>query len=58
MKKPIILTAVILLGALGACFRIISAGNVRAVEFISIFAAGALAGVLLTQLFMNRNNTK
>jgi hypothetical protein len=37
---------------LGNFFSIISDGSIRTVEFLSIFAIGALAGVLLTQIII------
>lgn len=53
MKKKIVITAVLLIISIGNYFRIISNGNIRTVEFLSIFAIGALTGVLLTQIFKN-----
>lgn len=50
-NKAIIITAVLLIISIGNYFRIISDSSIRTVEFISIFAIGALAGVLLTQIF-------
>ncbi|MDD5570429.1 MAG: hypothetical protein PHD97_04645 [Bacteroidales bacterium] len=50
-NKKIIITAVLLVISAWNCFRITSCSNIRAVEFLSIFVSGALAGVLLTQIF-------
>ncbi len=50
-KRASILTAFLLLMSVWIYMSIVSNGNVRSVEFISIFAIGALSGVLLTQLF-------
>ncbi len=51
MKNKVILsTAILLLISLMSYFMVIENGSVRAVEFLSIFGAGALAGVLLTQV--------
>ena len=51
MKKGVIvITAVLLIASIGNYFRILSDGSIRTVEFLSIFAIGALAGVLLTQI--------
>ena len=51
-KRAISVTAILLLISVGNYFRIISNGSVRTVEFLSIFAIGALSGVLLTQIIM------
>jgi len=50
-NKVISITAVLLVISIGNYFRIISNGNVRVVEFLSIFVIGVLTGVLLTQIF-------
>ncbi len=50
-NQVIVITAVLLVISIGNYFRIISDGSIRTVEFISIFAIGALAGILLTQIF-------
>jgi xanthine/uracil permease len=50
-NKKIIITAVLLTVSIGNYLTIISDGSIRTVEFISIFAIGALTGVLLTQIF-------
>jgi uncharacterized membrane protein len=51
MKKGAIsITAILLIISIGNYSRIISDGNVRTVEFLSIFAIGALAGILITQI--------
>lgn len=49
-KRAISVIAVLLIISIGNYFRIISDGSVRTVEFISIFAIGALSGILLTQI--------
>jgi len=49
-KRAISITAILLIITIGNYFRIISDGSVRTVEFISIFAIGALSGILLTQI--------
>jgi len=51
-KRSIIITAILLIISLGNYIEIISKSNIRTVEFISIFAIGALAGVLLTQIMI------
>lgn len=57
MKKGVIvITAILLIASIGNYFRIISDGSIRTVEFLSIFAIGALAGVLLTQIIKMVNN--
>ncbi|MDD2307651.1 MAG: hypothetical protein PHP53_23305 [Prolixibacteraceae bacterium] len=49
-KRAISVVAVLFIISIGNYFRIISDGSVRTVEFISIFAIGALSGILLTQI--------
>jgi hypothetical protein len=49
-NKGILFTIVLLTISIGNYFRIISNGTVRTVEFISIFAIGALSGILLIQI--------
>jgi hypothetical protein len=49
-NRSIVFTSVFLMISIGNYFRIISDGNVRAVEFVSIFAIGMLSGVLLIQI--------
>ena len=49
-KRAISVIAVLLIISIGNYFRIISDGSVRTVEFLSIFAIGALSGILLTQI--------
>lgn len=49
-NKVMLFTIVILIISIGNYFRIMYNGNIRTVEFISIFAIGALSGVLLTQI--------
>ncbi len=50
-KNSIIVVAVLLTGSVVNYMQVISDGSVKAVEFVSIFAIGALAGILLTQVF-------
>jgi hypothetical protein len=45
-----LITGVLLIISIGTYFRIISDGSIRTVEFLSIFAIGGLAGILLTQI--------
>jgi len=47
----IAITVVFLALAIGNYFRFNFSESVRGVEFLSIFAIGMLAGVLLTQIF-------
>ena len=49
-NKGILFTIALLTISIGNYFRIISNGTVRTVEFISIFAIGALSGILLIQI--------
>jgi len=58
-KRAIIFTAILFVISLGNYFRITLNAQVRSVDFISIFAIGVLAGVLLTQIVvMLRNKNK
>lgn len=50
-NKSILLTSLFLILAIGNYSRIIDHGNIRSVEFLSIFAMGILVGILLTQIF-------
>jgi hypothetical protein len=49
-NKKIAITAILLMIAIGNYYRIIFDGNIRTVEFISIFVIGTLTGVLLAQI--------
>jgi len=51
-NKAIGITAMILIISIGNYYRITSDGSVRAVEFVSIWAIGALSGVLILQIAM------
>ncbi len=57
-NKNIVITALLLIVSIGNYFRIISDGSIRTVEFLSIFAIGALTGILVTQVFKNMSNKK
>jgi hypothetical protein len=48
--RAIGITAVLLIISIGNYSRINSGGNVRAVDFISIWAIGALSGLLIFQI--------
>jgi membrane protein CcdC involved in cytochrome C biogenesis len=50
-NKTIIITAILLILALGNYFRSNPINNIRNVDFLSIFAIGVLFGVLLVQIF-------
>jgi len=50
-NKIIIITSILLVISLGNYFSFISNGTIRTVEFLSIFAGGALFGILLTLIF-------
>lgn len=50
-NRKIVIAAVLLIFFSGAYSTTISDGSIRTVEFLSIFAIGALTGVLLTQIF-------
>lgn len=49
-RKRRILLAVLLLISLGNYFRIVGNENVRSVQFLSIFAIGAITALLLKEL--------
>jgi hypothetical protein len=57
-NRRIIITTILFLFVLGNSIRIIHPGCIRTVEYVSIFAAGAIAGVLLAQIFMIMRNKK
>ncbi len=57
-NKKVIMPAVLLSIFIGAYYTTISDGSIRTVEFLSIFAIGALTGVLLTQIFKNLSEKK
>jgi hypothetical protein len=52
-KKRRILVVVLLMVALGNYSRIKGTENIRTVEFLSIFAIGAMSALLLRDLFSN-----
>ena len=55
-NRAIVITVILLIVSIGNYFRIISDGSIRTVEFISIFAMGALAGVLIIQIINMMKN--
>jgi hypothetical protein len=50
-NRSIVITVILLISSVGNYFVMASQSNIRTVEFLSIFAIGALSGVLLTQIF-------
>jgi hypothetical protein len=56
--RAITITTILLILSLGNYFRVISHNGIRAVEFISIFVIGTLAGVLITLIFMKLKDKK
>lgn len=48
--KSKIITAILLIIAIGNFSRLSATSSIRAVEFLSIFAIGALSGILLFQI--------
>lgn len=50
-NRKLIIVAVLLIISIGIYSRIVSDGSIRTVEFLSILAIGALAGVLITLIF-------
>ena len=55
-NKAMVITAVFLMISIGSYFRIVTNEHVRTVEFLTIFAIGALSGVLLTQIVQSVRN--
>ena len=55
-NKPLIITLVLLIVAIGNSFIFFSKSDIRMVEFLYIFIIGVLSGVLLTQILINRRN--
>ena len=55
-NRAIVITVILLIVSIGNYFRIITDGSIRTVEFISIFAMGALAGVLIIQIINMMKN--
>ena len=51
-NKALMITALGFVIAIMNCIFTIEEKNIRAVDVISIFAGGMMAGVLLTQLFL------
>jgi hypothetical protein len=49
-SRAILITIFLLIVSLGNYFRIISDGSIRTVEFLSVWAIGALSGVLIVQI--------
>ncbi|NEW83766.1 MAG: hypothetical protein GZ094_15560 [Mariniphaga sp.] len=48
--KAIVIPAVLLIVTIGNYFRMFSDDTIRTVEFLSIWAIGALSGVLILQI--------
>jgi len=48
-NKVTVVIAILLIVSIGNYIRVVSDGSIRTVEFLSIFAIGALAGLLLAQ---------
>ncbi len=51
-KQSVIATAILLVVVSGNYMRTSSGSNIRTVDFVSVFAMGMLAGVLLTQIIL------
>lgn len=49
-NKAILIPAVLLIVTIGNYFRIVSDGSIRTVEFLTIWAIGALSGILILQI--------
>ena len=48
--RTIGITAVLLIISIGNYSRIVTDGSVRTVEFVSVWAIGALSGILILQI--------
>lgn len=57
-NKVIVVTEILLIASLVNYFSFISDGSIRSVEFISIFAIGVLAGILISNLITMLKNKK
>lgn len=60
-NQAIIITAILLILSIGNYFRISGSSNVRMVEFLSILAIGAFAGILIQRVathFKQKNNSQ
>jgi hypothetical protein len=57
-NRAIIFLAILLIVSVGNYLRIIADGSVKAIEFVSIFAIGALSGVLLTLIIISIKSRK
>lgn len=51
-KKPALLLAVVLLLSVINYFRISGNGNIRTIQFLSIFVIGMLSGLLTRELIL------
>ncbi len=49
-KRPLVFTAIILMLAIGNYFRLKGNENIRAIQFLSIFVIGLLAGIILKEV--------
>lgn len=49
-KRPLLFTAIILLLAITNYFRLQGNENIRAIQFVSIFVIGMLAGILIKEV--------
>ncbi|MES2590279.1 MAG: hypothetical protein V4608_00250 [Bacteroidota bacterium] len=55
-NKSIVFTGILLVASIGNYIRLFNSSTIRMVEFVSIFAIGALAGVLLVQIIKGLKN--
>jgi len=51
-NKAIGITAIFLIVSVGNYFRMVPEGNIRTVDFLTIWAIGALSGILIFQIAM------
>lgn len=54
--KKVIVFALLFIVSITNYFRITSGGNVRTVEFLSIFGIGAISGLLLQEIIFKIKN--
>ena len=57
-NRAIVVTAILLIASIGNYFRMMSDSQIRTVEFLSIFAMGALTAILLTLIIKMKKKKK
>jgi hypothetical protein len=49
-NRAIVITVILLVISIGTSFRVVTKADMRLVEILSIFAIGALTGLLISQI--------